>query len=185
MGPSPDLWELRGPLWQRALLSDPEGDGAPLLGIDVAAAHHRGAQRTVVLDELAGGGAGWLLRSADARPSLVFRVALGAVAFPRGVVFQSVRADVVAGAVSRDGGGAQAQLFLDGAWTEPAGAKNTAPPGAPQLLSFTELDGARLRSLLSHQPDLAVAVVPVSNTGKSDALVSVEHIEVTVRYRTP
>lgn len=182
--PGDVVWQYAGGAWSQARIADPELDGQPaLLTTDVSSAHHPGLRRSVVVDST--DGTSWLLRSADTRPSVVFRVDTAAAAFPRGSTWTRLEVHAVAGAQAEGSQGAMALLWQNGAWLAPSGASNGAGSTSPAALSFTEQDPVALRNLLTHQPDLAVSIVPKTDTGRTDAVVAVDYVEIAVRYRVP
>lgn len=131
----------------------------------------------------------WLLETANERPGAVFRVSNAALGVaPAHVTGLAVLA--VSGGSSElgDGGvgaGTRTALWSDGRFqvapTESAAGTPQQP--APTVLEVT--DRRVLERLLLGQPEVLVGVTPRGTNGKGVATLTVDYVELTVRYRLP
>lgn len=193
-----DTWawsgELDGGLDFRLLTpSDPEGDGNPGPRNGHTAVFDAARNKVVLF----GGGLTvasgvqyadtWELDREQTRPALVAQFNARAIGWPAGATLVSVGARAVAGASARSPAGAPVpgvslQLWNLGRWEELA--VNAAERDAPQSLEALRSDLTRAGAA-STLDTLGLAVVPRGRGGPDRAALSVDSLELRVRYRAP
>lgn len=129
----------------------------------------------------------WLLEAGSERPGAVFRVVTSALGVPR-AQFTSVKVDTVTGAASAFpdggvGGGTRSALWAAGRFDVAARENPSGTLTQPALVSLEVTDPLQLRALLDGQPELLVGMTPLGTNGRSNAQLTVDYVELTIRYR--
>jgi hypothetical protein len=189
------LWEWDGVKWEAVDLTDPWQEGAPTARAHTAMAFHEGRGRMVVQGGSDGFGRSemyletWeVVDGEDARGALVVRFQLGAAAVEPGAVVESMDVDAWAGGSGRDGthsvDGARLWLWDREAWLPVD--HNTAALGSAGPLSWSPGGSHDVDRILSARGrELSVALSPVGVRERREAIVEVDAVSLTLRYRRP
>ncbi|MBI5290462.1 MAG: hypothetical protein HY872_01130, partial [Chloroflexi bacterium] len=124
--------------------------------------------------------------AATAKPGQSIQVDFSAASVAPTSNWQSVTATFYSGAIGYPSGvptnGVDLKVWDEGMWK--VVATNNAPPGNPQLVSWTTTDPQVIpRLFFGDQQTLNFAVTPVAPNGTGVGEVSVDYAEVTVKYR--
>ncbi|MBI5526160.1 MAG: hypothetical protein HY897_07480 [Deltaproteobacteria bacterium] len=187
-----ETWEWDGTSWaQKMPTGDPEGDGNPSARRDQAMAYDGARGKTVLFggEDPSWNGETWEWDvGANARPGQLMETPFVVSGVSAAPTWKSVAATFYSGAVGFPGGvatnGVDLKVWDEGMWK--AVATNNAPPGTPQLVTWTTTDPLVIsRLFFGNQQALNFAVTPVAPNGTGVGEVSVDYAEVVVRYKLP
>lgn len=182
--------ELTDGGWREVPIADPEGDNEPQGRRYPLVAWSPVRGRTLMTRGTPLGSANslndlWELEIAPYRPALVSRLSVASMRLPSAFTPRRLEVRAVVRAASElDGGavdGAELGVFSSGAWRALPTTAASLPSGFQELrASWT--DEAGLRALLRDAPEVGVGVWPAGVNGTGLAQLTVDYIEVRVRY---
>ncbi|MBI5525711.1 MAG: hypothetical protein HY897_05200 [Deltaproteobacteria bacterium] len=189
-----DLWEWNGTSWAKRDAGDPDGDGTPAPRDHHAMVWDLGRNTAYVYGGHTGQYTGdtWEWHTPyDTRPAHVFKTAFAAAAAPGTPAFQQVDAMFVAGGLGYSGITASNGFYIwvweEGRWRSKV-VNGSAPPSTPASLSWSTSDSALINRLFhGNEKYLNLAVTPRNNNSRGANIgeISVDYVEVKVKYRQP
>jgi hypothetical protein len=184
-----ETWEWDGTSWAKKTSADPEGDSNPSGRYLHALAHESARGKTVVFGGDTGSldGETWEWdRGAAGRPGQTMGAVFASAGVSATPTWKSVSSTFYSGGVGYPSGvatnGVDLKVWDEGMWKTVA--TNNSPPNDPQLVSWTTTDPLVMsRLFFGDQQTLNFAVTPVAPNGTGIGEISVDYVEVVVKYR--